>query len=173
MRLKNYNDRQYKQDVREYDVFTRNKKALHGLLTEELGFSRQRASELLRETNNLYTRIIENYFDINCTDLANTNINKVKYIQTMFDLPFKQLRILVEKVLEVSNVQTQPVEENYKTYYTEAEEKELKEWFELAETLNNMFNRGLIGNATAIANGLKNKIYINPKNNANPFSVKG
>ncbi len=172
MRIKSFNRTDFSKDTRSFYAFQRNKELAHTFLMEELGFSRQRATELLRNTTNLYNRIIENYFDVNCSDLNVKNINKVKYVSSMFDLPFKKLRQVVEIVNSNDSVQVQPVEEDYKAYYSEEEEKELKEWFDLAETLNDLYTRGLIGNAVAIANGLKNRIFVNPSNSEAPFTVK-
>lgn len=172
MRIKSFNRTDFSNDTRSYNAFLRNKEIAHTFLMEELGFSRQRATELLRNTTNLYNRALENYFDLNCGDMKVKNLNKVKYIHSMFDLPFKKLKQVVEIVNSNDSVQAEPVEDDYKTYYTEEEEKELKEWFELAETLNDLYKRGLVGNAVAICNGLKNKIYINPNNSETPFTVK-
>ena len=172
MRIKSFNRTDFSKDTRSYNAFLRNKELAHTFLTGELGFSRQRATELLRNTTNLYGRIIENYFDVNCSDLNIKNINKVKYIHSMFDLPFKQLRQVVEIVNSNDSVQAEPIEEDYKAYYSEEEEKDLKEWFDLAETLNDLYKRGLIGNAVAIANGLKNRIFVNPNSSEAPFTVK-
>lgn len=171
MRLKSFNKSAYSEAVKNNLKFKTASDNLHTAITD-LGLTRQRATHLITQ-DRIYVRTLEAIYEATVPkEQQLPNVDKVAFVKTILAVDFTRLSDCVNIFEALRQYAETPNEEDFKVYYTEEQMKQEKALFELTDTLNEMFEVGIIKNAQSIARGFGNVIKINPYAGNKPFEVR-